>query len=236
MSASPNLGKQLARTVNGIAFHRVPIQTHTITAYDSLTEVVDTYATHHLREGDILFITEKIVAISQGRAISPDKVSPRKLATFLSQHVHRSPHGIGLGMPETMELALQEVGTARILLAAGVAAVTKRLGRRGDFYRIAGTRARAIDGPTSGTLPPYDQKIVLAPEHPRDVAETVKAHLGGAVEVLVVDINDLGGNILGSTMPSRLNSIWVDVLGDNPLGQGHECTPLGIIRRAGEQA
>lgn len=236
MSALPNQGKDLARTIDGAVFHRIPLQTHTITPYDSLTEVVVSYAADHLRHGDILFITEKIVAISQGRSVAPEDVTPRPLARFLSRYVHKTPHGIGLGMPETMELALQEVGTLRILLAAAVAAVTKPLGRRGDFYRVAGPGARAIDGPTEGTLPPYDQRIVLAPEHPGEVAETIKSSLGGHVEVLVVDINDLGGNVLGSTMPNRKNATWVRVLEDNPLGQGCERTPLGIIRQAGVDA
>jgi hypothetical protein len=64
------------------------------------------------------------------------------------------------------------------------------------------------------------------------VAASLKEALGSPVEVLVVDINDLGGNILGSTMPVRENPHWVAVLADNPLGQGTESTPLGIIRRA----
>ena len=41
-----------------------------------------------------------------------------------------------------MEMALRECGTPRILLAAGVAAVTKLFGRKGDFYRVAGPKAR----------------------------------------------------------------------------------------------
>ena len=73
-------------------------------------------------------------------------------------------------------------------------------GRKGDFYRIAGDKARAIDGPTSGTIPPYNKAVVLGPERPREVARHLKEMLGGSAEVAVVDINDLGGNILGSTL------------------------------------
>ncbi len=232
-SGQPNVGKSLSISAGGMVYERIPISTHTITRYDNLTEIVMTYGAKHLRAGDVLFITEKIVAISQGRAIRPADVKPSRLATFLSRYVQRTPHGIGLGMPETMELALREAGTLRILAAASVAAVTKPLGRRGDFYRIAGTAARAIDGPTTGTLPPYDRHIVLAPSDPAGVAESMKIALDGLVDVLVVDINDLGGNILGSSLPKRQNNHWVQVLADNPLGQGHESTPLGIIRRTG---
>jgi hypothetical protein len=65
------------------------------------------------------------------------------------------------------------------------------------------------------------------------VAASVKESLEPSIEVLVVDINDLGGNILGTTLPARENQRWVKVLADNPLGQGEQSTPLGIIRRVG---
>jgi hypothetical protein len=133
-------------------------------------------------------------------------------------------------MPETMEMALRECGTPRILFAAAVSAVTKAFGRSGDFYRIAGDRARAIDGPTSGTIPPYNSAVVLGPERPREVAQHLKTLLAPGVEVAVVDINDLGGNILGSTLSKTDEKTLLAVLRDNPLGQGHQSTPLGIVR------
>ncbi len=233
MVAVPNKGKNLSITVEGVTYDRVPIATHTVSPQDSLTDVIVKYAPAHLLPGDILFITEKIVSICQGRSIDPRDISPRRLAHFLSRYVQKTPHGIGLGMPETMEMALREVGTPRILVAAAVAAVTKAFGRKGDFYRIAGQGARAIDGPTDGTLPPYNERIVLGPLTPNAVAASVKESLELSIEVLVVDINDLGGNILGTTLPVRENQRWVKVLADNPLGQGEQSTPLGIIRRVG---
>lgn len=75
------------------------------------------------------------------------------MARWLSRFVTRTPAGIGIGSPVTMELALREVGIARILLAAA-AACTRPLGIRELFYRIAGRKVAAIDGPTPYTLPP----------------------------------------------------------------------------------
>ena len=46
----------------------------------------------------------------------------------------------------------------------------------------------------------------------------------------MVDINDLGGNILGSTLSKTDEKTLLAVLRDNPLGQGHQSTPLGIVR------
>ncbi|WP_203579485.1 coenzyme F420-0:L-glutamate ligase [Microbacterium hibisci] len=225
-----NAGKALTVQVEGSSFARIPIRTRVVMPGDDLDEFIRENAADVVRPGDLLFVTEKIVAITQGRSYLVEDIKPRKLAFFLSKYVTRTPYGIGLGMPETMEMALRECGTIRILFAAAVSAVTKLFGRKGDFYRIAGDKARAIDGPTSGTIPPYNKAVVLGPERPREVAQRVKALLGDVPEVAVVDINDLGGNILGSTLDKSGEKRLVSILKDNPLGQGHQSTPLGIVR------
>ncbi|MCD1267396.1 F420-0--gamma-glutamyl ligase [Microbacterium sp. MEC084] len=231
MSAA-NEGKALEVEIDGDRVQRIPLRTRVVMPEDDLDEIITTYAKDAVQPGDLLFVTEKIVAITQGRSYLLTDIKVRPLARFLSRYVVKTPYGIGLGMPETMEMALRECGTPRILFAAAVAAVTKALGRKGDFYRIAGDRARAIDGPTSGTIPPYNQAVVLGPERPREVAAHLKALLGGDLDVAVVDINDIGGNILGSTLDKAGEKRLVRILGDNPLGQGHQSTPLGIVRPA----
>ncbi|SDO76455.1 F420-0:Gamma-glutamyl ligase (F420 biosynthesis) [Microbacterium sp. ru370.1] len=230
MSGEANAGKALTRTVDGTSYARIPIRTRVVMPGDDLDAFILEYAKDAVQPGDLLFVTEKIVAITQGRSFKLDSIKPRKLALFLSKYVTRTPYGIGLGMPETMEMALRECGTPRILFAAAVSAVTKAMGRKGDFYRIAGDKARAIDGPTKGTIPPYNQAVVLGPERPREVAARLKSLLGIDLDVAVVDINDLGGNVLGSTMDKAGEKRLVAILKDNPLGQGHESTPLGIVR------
>lgn len=232
MTAAANEGKALEVAVDGVSYARIPIRTRVVMPGDDLDAFVTEYATPTVQPGDILFVTEKIVAITQGRSLRLDEITPRPLARLLSKYVVRTPYGIGLGMPETMEMALRECGTPRILFAAAVSAVTKLFGRRGDFYRIAGDKARAIDGPTSGTIPPYNQAVVLGPDKPDEVAARLKALMGGTAEVAVVDINDIGGNILGSTLDTAGEQRLVRILGDNPLGQGHQSTPLGVIRKA----
>ena len=225
-----NEGKNLEVTVDGVRYERIPIKTHVVMRDDVLLDVVQKYAGALVQDGDVLFVTEKIVGITQGRAFPLEEIQPRKLAVTLSKYVTKTSHGIGLGIPETMEMALRECGTPRILFAAAVAAVTKAIGRRGDFYRIAGPKARAIDGPTKNTIPPYDSQVVLGPDRPDGVAADIKAALGKRLDVLVVDINDFGGNILGSTAGRAVDSLMVRVLADNPLGQDRQSTPMGIIR------
>jgi F420-0:gamma-glutamyl ligase-like protein len=225
-----NAGKALTVKIEGSSYARIPIRTRVVMPGDDLDEFVREYAGDVVRDGDLLFVTEKIVAITQGRSYQLDEIQPRRLARFLSKYVTRTSYGIGLGMPETMEMALRECGTPRILLAAAVSAVTKLFGRRGDFYRVAGYKARSIDGPTAHTIPPYNTAVVLGPEKPKQVARHVQSLLGGRAEVAVVDINDIGGNILGSTLDGTGERRLVSILKDNPLGQGHESTPLGIVR------
>ncbi len=210
---------------------RIPIKTHVVMKDDQLLSVVAQYAKDHIQEGDILFVTEKIVAITQGRAIPLKDIHPRPLARFLSSHVTKTPAGIGLGMPETMEMALQECGVPRILFAAGASAVTKLFGKRGVFYEIAGYRAQSIDGPTPNTIPPYNEHVVLGPDRPDAVAKEIATHLN--VKTVVVDINDIDGNVLGASDPSLDRDLIVRILKDNPLGQDHEQTPMGIIRQQG---
>jgi len=148
----------------------------------------------------------------------------------LAKFVTKTPAGIGIGMPETMEMALRECGVLRVLLAAIVGFITKTfLGKKGCFYRVAGPKARSIDGPTKGTIPPYNKCVVLGPKKPNEVARQISEALGG-VRVVIVDINDLGGNILGGSHKGIDYAMIVRLLKDNPLGQGREQTPLGIIR------
>ena len=227
---SANPGKQLVRTVDGVDYLRIPVKTHLITKDDDMVDVVTRYPKEQMREGDILFISEKAVACTQSRAIPMEDIHPRKLAVTLSRYVTKTPAGIGLGIPETMEMALQECGTVRILFAAFCSVIGKILGKKGLFYMVAGPKARGIDGPTEGTIPPYDHYVVLTPADPTGTAKRLAQALG--YPVAIVDINDLGANILGFSEKEPSMAFLAKALGDNPLGQGEECTPMGILRRA----
>lgn len=221
--------KNVEINVNGKAYERLPIKTHVVMYGENIEEIVKKYATEHVQEDDILFVSEKIVAITQGRAYPVKDIHPRKLAYMLSSKVKKTKAGIGLGMPETMEMALRECGTIKILFAAGVSAVSKALGRTGDFYRVAGYKASSIDGPTPNTIPPYNTYVVLGPDRPDAVAKELSSVIG--CKVAIVDINDIGGNTLGVSDASMNRDEIVKILKDNPLGQCHESTPLGIIRK-----
>lgn len=224
-----NEGKNKIIQVDNICYARLPIQTHVITEQDNITDVAQQYTAKYIQGGDILFISEKALACSQNRAIPLDRIHPRWLARTLARFVYKSPYGIGLGIPETMEMAFRECGTLCILFAAFISIIGKLLGKRGWFYKIAGPHAASIDGPTPYTLPPYNKCVVLKPDRPNDVALEISQHLG--IACVIVDINDLGGRILGASDVSINRAHIACILRDNPLGQGHQCTPMGIIRQ-----
>ena len=120
------------------------------------------------------------MAICQGRSYPVATCAVRPLARLLSRFVGRTASGIGLGIPATMELAIREAGEARILAATAAAAVTKPFGVKGVFYRVAGPAVRAIDGPTNGTIPPYDGHAKLGPDDPDGVARALAARSASA--------------------------------------------------------
>ena len=229
MELSPNSNKNLTIDTPYGVFERYPVKTHVVHSGDSLTKIMDDYVKPHLRDGDMIFISEKIVAISQGRAFDIDDIKPRPLANLLCKFVYKSPYGIGLGSPWTMELALRDVGVPRILLAAACSVLTKPFGIRGVFYRVAGERARAIDGPCDCTLPPYNHAAKMAPDDPDGVAKALMKHTGAMVAVM--DANDIGRNVLGVSDPYLSEELCCAVFEDNPLGQGCEQTPIAIVRK-----
>ncbi len=224
-----NEGKNLIIEVDGISYQRIPIKTKVIGDGDSIPQVAKEFAADKMVEGDILFISEKCVACTQKRAIAMKDIHPRPLAKLLCKFVYKSPYGIGLSIPETMEMALRECGTFKILWAAFWSALGKLVGKRGIFYDIAGSKARSIDGPCDCTLPPYNEYVVLGPTDPDGVAKDTAAAIGH--KVAIIDVNDIDGVILGVSDATMDKQWLVRVLKDNPLGQSRQQTPMGIIRK-----
>ena len=206
------------------------IKTKVVSRDDRLADIIRTYAQPCVEEGDVLFISEKMVACAQGRAIPLSAIQPCFFARFLSRFVTKSKVGIGLSMPETMQCAIDECGTFRILAAAVAGMAGRLIGRKGWFYRVAGYRAACIDGPCDYTIPPYNRYVVPAPLAPDKTATAVSRLLGG-ITVLIVDANDIGVEILGKSHNIDADKVR-GLLRQNPLGQSSESTPMGILRPA----
>ena len=242
---SGNPGKHIFVLAGARVWARVPLRTRLVARGDDIAEVIGEAlgrqgptqsAGLRLRPGDTVVVSEKIIAIAQGRSFALSEIRPSRMARLLSRFVSRGPHGIGVGMPETMELAIRAVGLGRILAAAAVAALGKVVGVKGLFYKVAGPAVGAIDGPTPGTIPPYNGHAKLAPEDSDAVARGLSVELsrlaGAPVEAAVVDANDLSVAVLGAS-PGVDAALVIETFKDNPLGQGSQQTPVAIVRPAG---
>ncbi len=224
----PNEGRELHASIGGVVYARHPTRTHLVTADDDAAEVVRRYADDLGDDVRLVAISERMVAITQGRSYPIRDIRPSPLARLLERFVTRPGYGIGLGSAETMELAIREVGAPRILLAAGLSAVTKPFGVHGIFYRVAGAQAKAIDGPTSYTIPPYNDAATLGPKDPDGAARQIAAVLDAPVAI--IDANDAGCAVLGAS-PGVDRRFVQRLFADNPLGQAREQTPICVVRQ-----
>ena len=230
MEPLANEGKKLAIEIDGVSYLRIPVKTHVVMREDDLFEVLDKYTKELRQPGDIIFVSEKVVAITQGRAFPISEIKPGWFARFLVKFVYKSPYGIGLGSPYTMQLAVEDVGVPRLLLGCAAALVTKPFGIRGVFYKVCGPRAYAIDGPCDCTIPPDNRYAKMAPKNPDKVARKLKEKLGN--EVIVLDANDLNVDILGKSSKDLDVKFLKALFKDNPLGQNSQQTPVAIVRKA----
>ena len=183
------------------------------------------------------FLSEKVVAITQGRSYFVWDIKVGRPARVLSRYVTRTPAGIGLGSPFTMQLAIQEAGLPRVLYASAGGAIGKVIGRKGLFYELVGNQINAIDGPTEYSAYPSNVSAKLAPKDPDAVAarlsaairervpEPLRSTFGGTV---IMDANDIGRNVLGSDVPGDWTR-FEEMFADNPLGQGSQQTPMAMV-------
>jgi hypothetical protein len=234
----PNTGKVLESSVAGVRYLRLPIKTRLIEKNDDLMKLLGEYATPNLMPGDILFVSEKVVCLTQGRIIRRDEVKTSWLARLLARHVRNyagTPQfrGLGHGTAPAMQLLIEEAGYPRTVFAAVVAALTRPLGIKGAFYYLVGKQAKSIDCPMSWTIEPYQEYAKKAPADPNGVARNIKKHFG--VETIIVDANYRGAFSLGKSSHAVSEKFIREVLRDNPAGQDSEMTPFLIIRKAAIQ-
>ena len=231
----PNKGKELDAVALGVRYLRLPVKTRLIESGDSLMELLEEYVAPHLLPNDLLFVSEKVVCITQGRMVPIKDVRTTALARFLSKRVRNhvgTPQfrGLGHGTAPAMQLLIEEAGIPRVLFAAAIAALTRPLGIKGAFYYLVGKQAKSIDCPMSWTLEPYTEYAKKAPADPNGVGRGIKERFGA--ENVIVDANYRGAFSLGKSTSAISEKFIRELLHDNPAGQDSEMTPFFIIRRA----
>lgn len=206
----------------------LPIRTHLLTHLDTPVSVVKRYVLPHAQPGDIVTLGESPIAIMQDRFRHPTDIKPGWVAKRICYYfLPTSSLATACGMQSLVDIS----GPWRVLGAFLVGAVAKKfLGKPGVFYQLAGEQARLIDDVT-GTLPPYDQFIVLGPAEPQQVVDQIKQETG--ISAAIVDVNDLRKvKVLAASSDISL-SLLEDALITNPAGNADEQTPIVLIRPSG---
>ncbi len=206
----------------------LPIRTHLLTTADDPVAVLQRYVADYAETGDIVAIAESPIAIMQGRFIHPSEVRPGWLAKRLCYYFLPTS---SLATPCGLQVLVDQVGAWRVFFAFVVGGLAKVFLRKaGVFYQLAGEQARLIDDVT-GTLPPYDQFIVLGPAEPQKVVDEIKEKTGLAVAI--VDVNDLKQVKVLAATTGVSESLLNDALINNPAGNSAEQTPIVLIRPHG---
>jgi hypothetical protein len=202
----------------------LPIRTHLLTQLDDPLEVVRRYVVPHAQPGDVVTIGESPIAIMQGRFRHPADIKPGWVAKRLCYlFLPTSSLATACGLQALVDI----VGAERVFFAFLVGAIAKVFGKPGVFYQLAGEQARLVDDVT-GTIPPYDQFIVLGPENPQQVVDQIQRETGLAAAI--VDVNDLRAVKVLAASKDIPTGFLEQALIRNPAGNGNEQTPVVLLR------
>ena len=211
-------------------YQRHAIQTHFVQIGENYIDLIERYVQPLYEEGDLLSISEKVIALCQKRIVYRKDIHPGFWAKLLCRFVHVTPAGPGAGTPHKMQLIIMICGLPRVLLAGFISAVTRPFGVKGLFYKICGHGVAGIDGfYFRSSFDRYKTLALINPEHPVELSNEIEKECG--IPIVIMDANDIDQNQLGKCDDFPLTDDQIqDAMKDNPSGQGGELTPLILIR------
>jgi F420-0:gamma-glutamyl ligase len=208
----------------------IPLRSPLVRPGDDLVSTVAQLLRGIARQGDVVAVSESAVAIAEGELLTAEYVRPTRLAFAIAR---RADPMATISQPESMQLVIDRVGPLKVIYATFLQLAARLCGRRGAFYEVMGHAIAAVDGYT-GTMPPYERAIVLAPRDPDGFARSVHERTG--IACAVVDANDLGkAKVLGSSSGVCRASVEAALL-DNPHGNSDEQTPVVVLKWRGRGA
>ncbi len=184
----------------------------------------------------VVCIGSKVVSIMQGRYKRANEVKPGIFANLASPFRTKTDDpDEPIAYPRKLQVAIDEVGIARVGLAAGVSAVEKlalKAGilkkRLGLFFLIAGKKVEVIDGLFDDGG--YKNHVILCPDDYNHLSDQWEQTTG--LPNAVVDINYQGGSVLSvSRGASYTKQEIFAALSDNPFGQDKRRMPIAVIGR-----
>lgn len=210
---------------------RHAIQTHFVEIGEDYIELVNRYVKPLYEEGDLLSISEKIIALCQKRVVYRKDMKISWLAKFLSRFAiqHNSAASAWVrcarcSSPSTSAARGRSSGppSAR---ASG-----KLVGKHGIFYDMVGMEVTGLDGFYPDVFPVYGDYGIRIPENPSGVCNEIYEKTG--VRAMIVDANDFTRDILGKGDNVTLTDEQLcEIIRDNPAGQDDQCTPFILIRK-----
>lgn len=225
-----NEHKKLEITVEGDVYLRGAVKTHFINLGEDYIKIIEDYIKPHYVDGDILSISEKVIALCQKRIITKEETKPSLLAKFLSKCAMSNETGPGVTNPHKMQFAINLHGSLKVLYAAILGALGKLVGKRGLFYEVVGLEISGLDGFYNDAFEEYGNYGIRVPENPTGVCNEIYEKTG--VKAMIVDANDLNIEILGKAdVLNKEDSFLKAIIKDNPAGQSAQCTPLILIRK-----
>ena len=229
MEFKANENKKVEIEVNGRKYLRHAIHTHFVQPGENYIDIFKEYVLPLYEPGDIISCSEKIIALCQNRIVKRQDIKIGFWARLLSRFASHPTTGVGVGETIKMQYAINKVGLFKVLYASIVSAVTKLFGKKGVFYEIVGQEVSGLDGFYDHVWKEYGDIGIEMPADPAGVCNKVYNELG--IQMMLVDANDLGQELLGKSDAISLSSSeLLGLIRDNPAGQGRQCTPLILIR------
>ncbi len=215
---------------------KIPVKTRVFREGDDPVEAVKEYAGDKVQTGDVVALSSCVAAIMEGRIVMEGAAPDSAIATLVGKLVARRHAVAGWGAsapmanPLSVQAALEEIGTLRLLVATVIGGIGQLLGKSGWFYSICGPQAGQIDD-ILGALPPYDYYVIMGVSDPNDLSNRMATALGEGIKAAIIDANDLGiAWAVGYSDGADPKDIE-RMMADNPAGNGEEQTPVVIVRR-----
>ena len=230
MEFTSNKNKSIEIQIGEDVYLRNAIKTHFVDIGEDYVKLVNDYVKPHYNEGDILSISEKIIALCQNRIVKKDDLKLTFLAKFLSRFAMSSSAGCGVDNPYKMQFAIMINGRIKVIYAALAGGICKLFGKRGVFYEIVGQEVSGLDGFYGKVFDVYSDYGIRIPENPSKVCNEIYEKTG--IKAMIVDANDLNIEILGhADVVTNTEAELIALIKDNPAGQSDELTPFILIRK-----